>query len=190
MKAFMQWTPFVTRPLLLTLVLICTALEVNAQAPAPVKSIPTIEISRYMGNWYEIAKFPNWFQRKCAQNTLATYELINPQQIQVRNQCQTDTGEMIQATGLARPRANGQPSQLEVRFAPSWLSWLPVVWGDYWILDLDADYQVAAVGDPARNYLWILSRTPQISEASYAALTKRLSVMGFDINRLEKTRQK
>lgn len=154
-----------------------------------VKSIDPFDITQYMGRWYEIAKLPNWFQRKCAQNTQATYQLINPTQIQVLNQCQTANGEMIQAFGMARPRANGQPAQLEVRFAPSWLGWLPIVWGDYWVLDLDPQYLLAAVGDPSKKYLWILSRTPQISEASYKALTQRLSLMGFDVSRLEKTTQ-
>ena len=162
---------------------------VAAQDASPVKSIDRIEIARYMGSWYEIAKFPNWFQRKCAQNTQATYQLLNPAQIQVLNQCQTANGEAIQALGMARPRANGLPAQLEVRFAPSWMGWLPFTWGNYWVLDLDADYQLAAVGDPSRNYLWILSRQPTISEASYKALTQRLAMMGFDIKRLEKTIQ-
>lgn len=165
------------------------AADVNAQPTPSVKAISQIDISQYMGRWYEIAKLPNWFQRNCAQNTQATYQLINPAQIQVLNQCQTAHGEMIQALGMARPRANGQPAQLEVRFAPSWLGWLPIVWGDYWVLDLDPQYQLAAVGDPSKKYLWILSRTPQISEASYKALTQRLSLMGFDVSRLEKTTQ-
>jgi apolipoprotein D and lipocalin family protein len=69
------------------------------------------------------------------------------------------------------------------------MGWLPFTWGDYWVLDLDVHYQLAAVGDPGRNYLWILSRTPQISEAAYRALTQRLTLMGFDITQLEKTTQ-
>lgn len=164
------------------------AIPIATQA-TQVKSIDQLDINQYMGRWYEIAKLPNWFQRNCAQNTKATYQLLNPAQIQVLNQCQTANGEMIQALGMARPRSNGLPAQLEVRFAPSWLGWLPLVWGDYWVLDLDPQYQLAAVGDPSKKYLWILSRTPQISEASYKALTQRLSVMGFDVSRLEKTTQ-
>jgi apolipoprotein D and lipocalin family protein len=165
------------------------ATSLVAQQTPSVKAISQIDISQYMGSWYEIAKLPNWFQRNCAQNTKATYQLINPAQIQVLNQCQTANGENIQALGMARPRANGLPAQLEVRFAPSWLGLLPFVWGDYWVLDLDPQYQLAAVGDPSKKYLWILSRTPQISEASYKALTQRLSLMGFDVSRLEKTTQ-
>ena len=179
----------------LAVVLALAMLPAMAQTPAtpaalpPVTTIATLDVPRYMGTWYEIAKFPNWFQRKCLQNTQATYQLLNPTHIQVLNQCQTANGEVIQALGMARPRANGLPAQLEVRFAPSWMGWLPFTWGDYWVLDLDAEYQLAAVGDPSRNYLWVLSRTPQISDASYKALTQRLALMGFDIKRLEKTTQ-
>jgi apolipoprotein D and lipocalin family protein len=165
------------------------ATSLVAQQTPSVKAISQIDISQYMGSWYEIAKLPNWFQRNCTQNTKATYQLINPAQIQVLNQCQTANGEIIQALGMARPRPNGLPAQLEVRFAPSWLGLLPFVWGDYWVLDLDPQYQLAAVGDPSKKYLWILSRTPQISETSYKALTQRLSLMGFDVSRLEKTTQ-
>jgi apolipoprotein D and lipocalin family protein len=78
---------------------------------------------------------------------------------------------------------------LEVRFAPDWTAWLPLVWGAYWVLDLDSEYQLAAVGDPTRSYLWILSRTPAVSANQYERLLLRLKVMGFDITKLEKTRQ-
>jgi apolipoprotein D and lipocalin family protein len=64
-----------------------------------------------------------------------------------------------------------------------------MVWGAYWVLDLDADYQLAAVGDPSKSYLWILSRTPVVSAERYDAVLQRLKVMGFDITKLEKTRQ-
>jgi apolipoprotein D and lipocalin family protein len=72
-----------------------------------------------------------------------------------------------------------------VRFAPAWLSFLPMVWGNYWVIDLDTDYQLAAVSEPSREYLWILSRTPQVEPAIYAALLDRLKAAGFDTGRLE-----
>ena len=145
-------------------------------AESQVKSISEFEVSRYMGTWYEIAKLPNWFQRKCVQGTQARYKILGPTQIEVNNKCTT------------RPNGSGRPAQLEVRFAPEWTAWLPMVWGAYWVLDLDADYQLAAVGDPSRSYLWILSRTPVVSAERYDAVLKRLKLMGFDITKLEKTR--
>ena len=158
-------------------------------AEQPVKSIAELDISRYMGTWYEIAKLPNWFQRKCIQGTQAQYKILGPQKIEVTNKCTTATGEEIKAVGVARPNSSGQVAQLEVRFAPDWTAWLPLVWGTYWVLDLDPDYQLAAVGDPTRSYLWVLSRSPVVSASQYESLLQRLKVMGFDITKLEKTRQ-
>lgn len=189
-QLMLKHSSYFWRTLLILALMTGLSKVVHAQETQIVRSVDHLEISKYMGTWYEIAKFPNWFQRKCARNTQATYRLLGSQQIEVLNQCVTAGDERIQAVGLARPRANGLPAQLEVRFAPSWLGWLPFTWGDYWVLDLDADYQLAAVGDPSRNYLWILSRAPQLSASDYSALTQRLTLMGFDIKRLEKTPQK
>jgi len=164
-------------------------LPMTSAAGSQVKSISEFDVSRYMGTWYEIAKLPNWFQRKCVQGTQARYKILGPAQIEVNNKCTTASGEEIQAIGLARPNGSGLPAQLEVRFAPEWTAWLPMVWGAYWVLDLDPDYQLAAVGDPSKSYLWILSRAPIVSAERYDAVLKRLSLMGFDITKLEKTRQ-
>ncbi len=164
-------------------------LPLASAAGSQVKAISEFDVSRYVGTWYEIAKLPNWFQRKCVQGTQARYKISGPTQIEVNNKCTTASGEEIQAIGLARPNGSGLPAQLEVRFAPEWTAWLPMVWGAYWVLDLDTDYQLAAVGDPSKSYLWILSRTPLVSAERYEAVLKRLSLMGFDVTKLEKTRQ-
>ena len=79
--------------------------------------------------------------------------------------------------------------KLEVRFAPAWLSFIPAVWGDYWVIDLDSDYQLVAVSEPKRQYLWVLSRTSKMNIAAYEALLSRLATEGFDIKRLEQTTQ-
>ena len=173
----------------LAFTLMAAMLPMACMAQSQVKSIPEFDVSRYMGTWYEIAKLPNWFQRKCVQGTQARYKVLGPTQIEVNNKCTTASGEETQAIGLARPNGSGRPAQLEVRFAPEWTAWLPMVWGAYWVLDLDADYQLAAVGDPSKSYLWILSRTPQVSAERYDVVLQRLNVMGFDITKLEKTRQ-
>ena len=173
----------------LTFTMLVALLPMTSAAGSQVKSISEFDVSRYMGTWYEIAKLPNWFQRKCVQGTQARYKILGPAQIEVNNKCTTASGEEIQAIGLARPNGSGLPAQLEVRFAPEWTAWLPMVWGAYWVLDLDPDYQLAAVGDPSKSYLWILSRAPIVSAERYDAVLKRLSLMGFDITKLEKTRQ-
>jgi apolipoprotein D and lipocalin family protein len=91
--------------------------------------------------------------------------------------------------GSARQLGPFDSPKLQVRFAPGWLSFLPMVWGDYWVIDLDPDYQLAAVSEPKREYLWILSRTPTVPRQAYAALLDRLARQGFDLERLEPTKQ-
>jgi apolipoprotein D and lipocalin family protein len=91
---------------------------------------------------------------------------------------------------LARQIGSKDSPKLEVRFAPEWLSFLPLVWGDYWVIDLDPQYQLAAVSDPRREYLWVLSRTPQLDPKVYADLLQRLKQQQFDIQKLEITAQK
>lgn len=172
--------------------LLCAGLTAQAQTaptspPLPVTPIERLDVSRYLGRWYELAKLPNWFQKKCVADTSAEYRLLANGQLGVLNQCRTTSGEMQQANGVARQRAGGSTSQLEVRFAPQWLAWLPLVWGTYWVVDLDADYTLAAVSEPEREYLWILARQPQLDPARKDALLQRLAAMGLPVDRLEWT---
>jgi len=157
--------------------------------PAPLKPVESLDVSRYMGVWHEVAKYPNWFQRKCASNTHATYKALAPGRVEVLNRCRTAEGKMIEALGLARQIGAADSPKLEVRFAPEWLSLIPLVWGDYWVIDIDEAYQLVAVSEPKRNYLWVLSRTPQVNAAAYEALLQRLKAQGFDLNKLELSAQ-
>ncbi len=164
------------------------ASQAHAEAPnvsPPLTTVPRLDIARYLGTWYEIAKFPNRFQRMCAANTQAEYRGLESGQIEVINRCQKASGEMAEAVGKARLVGEAGSPKLQVRFAPAWLSFLPMVWGNYWVIDLDDNYQLAAVSEPQREYLWILSRTPKVEPAVYAALLKRLQTQGFDTQRLE-----
>lgn len=154
-----------------------------------VVPIPSLDVPRYMGVWYEVAKYPNAFQAKCIGDTSAAYTLQTGGTVQVVNRCRSAGGDMIEAVGEARSVDGADSAKLEVRFAPEWLSWLPMVWGDYWVVDLDVNYRLAAVGEPTRKYLWILSRTPKADPAAYRALLGRLEAQGFDTQRLETTRQ-
>ena len=156
----------------------------HAQAVA-LQSVASVDVSRYMGTWHEIAKYPNWFQRKCASSTQANYSLQPQGQLQVLNRCKTAKGEWTEALGAARQIGGPTSAQLKVRFAPAWLSFIPMVWGDYWIIDLDADYQWVVVSEPKRDYLWILSRTPQMPAATYQGLLAKLDKLGFDLKRIE-----
>ncbi|MFZ3040083.1 MAG: lipocalin family protein [Polynucleobacter sp.] len=160
------------------------------QGDQSVKTIAALDVPRYLGTWYEIAKLPNWFQKKCVSNTKAVYTAKPDGNLRVLNSCKTATGETSEAEGLARQIGAKDSPKLEVRFAPEWLSFLPLVWGDYWVIDLDPQYQVAAVSDPRREYLWVLSRSPQLDPKVYADLLQRLTQQQFDIQKLELTSQK
>ncbi len=167
------------------------ALPVTAQTALPaVTPIAALDVPRYMGTWYEIAKFPNRFQTKCVANTRAQYLAQTDGTVQVLNSCLTADGSAIDALGQAKQIGPSTSPKLQVRFAPAWLSWLPLVWGDYWVIDLDADYQLAAVSDAKREYLWVLSRTPQVSPKAYEALLTRLQAQHFEVQKLDRTLQR
>lgn len=178
--------PFLKHAILCLACWLCTAAGA-AQALAPLPSIASLDVPRYMGVWYELAKFPNRFQKKCVADTSASYSLQPDGGVRVLNACRLANGEMQQALGQAHPVGGPDSAQLRVRFAPAWLSWLPWVWGNYWVIDLDEGYQLVAISEPRREYLWILARSPVVPEERYAALLERLSRMGLDVQRLERT---
>lgn len=187
----MRFGPALLLPL--ALVAGCTAFNsaTPTQAPAAgeLKPIAALDLSRYEGTWYEIAKFPNRFQKKCVADTQAQYSRQDDGTVRVLNRCRVAGGGTDEAVGTARQLGGAESPRLKVRFAPAWLSWLPAVWGDYWVVDLDADYQLSAVSEPGREYLWILSRTPQLEPGRYEALLQRLKAQGLDVDRLERTPQ-
>ena len=155
----------------------------------PLQTIAALDVPRYMGTWYEIARYPNWFQKKCVGDTRADYSLQADGRVQVINRCREASGELSEAVGMARQIGAADSPKLEVRFAPAWLSFLPMVWGDYWVIDLDPDYRLVAVSEPSREYLWVLSRTPAVDAQAYEALLARLAARGFDPGKLERTTQ-
>jgi apolipoprotein D and lipocalin family protein len=176
---------------------LCFALGLNADATAaapaegvkPLATIASLDVARYMGTWYEIAKFDNRFQKQCAGFTTATYLAMPEGTVQVTNRCRLASGETEMAIGAARQVGDAHSPKLKVRFAPAFLSFIPMVWGDYWIVDLDPNYQLVAVSEAKREYLWILSRTPKVEKATYDALVARLAAQGLDVSKLVPTKQ-
>lgn len=158
-------------------------------AATDLATVPRLDLPRYMGTWYEIARYPNRFERKCEGFTTATYTAMPDGRVKVENRCRTAEGGTDVAEAVARQVGPGDSPRLKVRFAPALLSFVPAVWADYWVIDIDRDYQLAAVSEPGRDYLWILSRTPKVEKAALDALLARLSGQGFDPRRLLYTRQ-
>lgn len=147
------------------------------------RPVPSLDLERYDGKWHEIAHLPMFFQRKCVDSITATYTPQSDGTLEVRNACRTKDGTFNESVGVART-VPGQAGALKVRFAPEWLSWLPMVWGDYWVVELDPDYQWAVVGGPSLKYLWVLSRSPSMSQVQFDQISKRAAQRGYPVERL------
>jgi apolipoprotein D and lipocalin family protein len=154
-----------------------------------VTAVPSVDLDRYAGQWFEIARYPNFFQRKCVGHVTATYVRRPDGKIDVINRCRVDDGTTTEATGLAKIADARTRSRLKVRFAPAMLSFLPFVWGDYWVIGLADDYSWALVGTPDRKYLWILARAATMRDEAYGRALAAATANGFDTSRLVPTPQ-
>lgn len=172
------------------IILFYCSLTVVANAAEDLSTIDTLDVPRYMGKWHEIARYPNWFQKKCASDSSAEYSLRADGKVQVVNRCRQSNGEIKEAIGIARQIGGPNSPKLQVSFVHPWLSFIPAVWGDYWVIDLDSQYQLVAVSEPSRNYLWILARIPVIDQKTYDAMLVRLENKGFDTDKLILSKQK
>ena len=163
---------------------------IGVAAPAgqdrPVQTVDKVDLNRYVGEWFEIARFPNRFQRKCLGDVRAAYAIRQDGRLDVVNRCRINGG-VTEARGVARVVDSRSAAKLKVRFAPAVLSFLPAVWGDYWVVGLAPDYSWATVGSPDRKYLWILARTPSIGTDAYAAALQAARSNGFEVARLIRT---
>jgi apolipoprotein D and lipocalin family protein len=170
--------------LLLTIGAILQTVPVQAaNSQPPLKVAPSVDLARYAGTWYEIARLPNRFQRDCATNTTATYTLRPDGKIMVVNECRKADGRLKSAKGTARVAdSKGPNTKLKVTF----------FWpfsGNYWIIDLDPEYRWVVVGEPGRDYLWILSREPRMDHAIYNQNIERVKQQGYEVGRLMRTAQ-
>jgi apolipoprotein D and lipocalin family protein len=149
-----------------------------------LKTVEHVDVARYMGTWYEIAKFPQRFEKGLVGVT-AKYTLLPDGKVRVQNSGYKESfnGKLQTAKGMARVVDAATNAKLRVSF------FWPFA-GDYWIIELGKDYEYAVVGEESRKYLWILSRTPQMDDTVYNELLKRIKDKGFDVSKLEKNQQK
>lgn len=161
----------------------CTKTTTSALRLPPLRTVPQVDLERYLGRWYEIASYPQRFQRWCT-GTTATYSLREDGRINVVNRCNEHSlsGEERVVEGVARVAERDTNAKLEVSFFGPF-------WADYWIIVLDEDYEYAAVGHPSRDSLWILSRRPTMSPVRYQAILAEVEALGYDRRRLRKTVQ-
>jgi apolipoprotein D and lipocalin family protein len=164
-----------------SLILFCLFVS-SCKSQPPLETVANVDLQRYSGKWYEIASIPQRFQKGCVC-TFAEYQPDN-NQIKVINRCRdiVPDGKLREARGIARPVEGSNNSKLRVSFFRPF-------WGKYWIIELDDDYTYAVVGHPNREYLWILSRTPQMQEEQYNSLLKNIANKGFDVSKIERTIQ-
>ena len=143
----------------------------------PMTTVSTVDLERYAGLWYEIAKIPNRFQKQCVRGTTAEYTLREDGRIAVTNRCVEEDGDPSEAKGVAKIVDAASRAKLKVSFV-SFLGWRPF-WGDYWVIGLDADYRWAIVGTPDRKYGWVLSRTPSLDADAMDAIFAIIERNGY-----------
>src|SRR4029078_9254224 len=142
--------------------------------------VPSVDLTRYVGRWYELARLPNAFQKKCADTVTAAYTMGANGKIEVINRCRKASGEYATHQGKAKIVDKKTNAKLKVTFF-----W--PFYGDYWILDLGPNYEYAVVGAPNRDYLWGLSRTPQLDEQLFQRLLREMATRGFATDRMIRT---
>jgi apolipoprotein D and lipocalin family protein len=149
----------------------------------PLETVPHVDLERYLGTWYEIASYPQRFQKGCT-GTTATYTLRSDGEIDVLNKCRK--GDLDGPEDIAKGRARIVDRETNAKLE---VSFFRPFWGDYWIIDLGPNYEYAVVGHPSRDYLWILSRTPTLDPKVYDGILSRLEEKGYPLEPLRKTEQ-
>ena len=180
---------FIVTLTVLALSIFAGALSAQSTAKPVLSPVNGIDLERYARRWFEIAKYPNRFQKQCVANTTANYTVRKNGRIEVLNECVKKDGTTVKAVGEAKIGDKANNAKLKVRFAPGFISFLPFVWANYWVIDIAPDYSYSVIGEPGRDYFWILSRSPEMETATYQTILRRAEKMGFDPNRVEKTPQ-
>jgi apolipoprotein D and lipocalin family protein len=152
-------------------------------------TVPSLDVERYLGVWYEIARLPMRFEKPDWTDITATYTLNDDGNVRVRNRALDADGELHEAIGEAVPVEGSGNAKLEVSFLPEGLRWIPFTKGDYWVLRVDAAYRTALVGDPQREYLWLLHRDPRIDATLREDFLATARAQGYDLAALIDTPQ-
>jgi apolipoprotein D and lipocalin family protein len=160
-------------------------------APALAQDVVTVEkvdMARYAGTWYEIARLPNKLQAECAGDVTTTFRLRGMRTYDIETRCRRKDGSEEIDMGIARVQDLNTGAKMEWRFLPLALAWWPFAWTDYWIVDLAPDYGWAVAAVPTREAMWILARKPEIDAALYDRLVAKMRALGFQTNKLIRTR--
>lgn len=158
----------------------------NTPEQGKPQAIEKLDVERYMGKWHEIARLPVSFQKKCVSDVTAQYSLNADKSVKVVNTCRTKDGQLDSSEALAKSVNEGN-SKLKVSFLPKGLRWIPFTKGNYWVLRLDENYQTVLVGGSSHKYLWVLSRDPDLDEATYQSYLQTAKQQGYDISKVVRT---
>lgn len=148
-----------------------------------VVAIPHLDLSRYLGKWFEICRLPLKWEDETATDITARYALTDASKIEVDNRCFNAEGTPTRAVGEATP-VNNSNSKLKVTFLPKFVRWVPFTDGDYWVLKLDPEYTVSLVGTPDHKYLWVLARLPEVQAETIQEYFDEARRQGFDLTGL------
>ena len=160
---------------LLILTFILASMTGCSKPYPPLKTVKKVDLQKYAGTWYEIARYEHYFEKGC-RDVSATYTLKEDGDIKVINRCTKEEADKNEVVGVAYATDESN-SKLKVSFFRPF-------YGDYWIIMLDDEYRYAVIGDPSREYLWILSRTPTLDEDIKNTILKRLPEMGYSADPL------
>jgi apolipoprotein D and lipocalin family protein len=174
-----------------------TTLLMTVGLPAAVKAgtsarqpdlvpMPNVDLSRYVGQWFEVASLNNGGHDSSARASSVTYA-FGRDGIHVMRRHRHPDGSEERAFGVARAVPGSHGTKMKVSIAPSWLRWLPWVWDELWVLQLDANYRTALVGTPDHRKLWVLSRTPQLDELELQRMAGAAHMQGYDTSALRRT---
>lgn len=155
----------------------------------PLKTVEKLELDKYLGVWYEVARKPLYFQNNCDRDVTATYTLNENGNVAVDNRCYSKDGSLNQSIGEAFVQNAPFNSKLKVSFLPEAIRWLPFGRGDYWVLKLDENYQTVLVGEPRRKYMWVLSRSPQPDQTVVNEYLEYAKSVGYDVGDVIHTKQ-
>jgi apolipoprotein D and lipocalin family protein len=154
----------------------------TANSLPPLQTVNRVDLNRYIGKWYEIARYPNRFEKDCVSDVAAQYSLRDDGKITVVNSCRKQSGEVKESKGTAKVVEKNTNAKLKVTFF-----W--PFYGDYWVIGLDSEYRYAVISEPDRKYLWILSRTPHLTPELYEQALEIVRKQGLDPSRLVKPLQ-
>lgn len=148
-----------------------------------LRTVDYVDLERYSGRWFEIARYPTKFERHCLKNMTVDYALRPDGRLHVEARCTVQDGAIDSSRGIARIAETTTNAKLRIKYARR------APWMDYWIIDLDDDYRWAVIGEPKREYLWILARTPGVKEDVYSQISARIVTQGYDPEQLIRTQQ-